>query len=444
MKELVHIGTIESVSLPDDQIKGIPAKVDTGADSSSIWASNIHLEDGKLVFNFFAPGSAYYREEPVVSTAFRTAVVRNSFGHEESRYKIRLKVTIGNRSLQRWFSLADRSRNTYPILLGKNFLKNTFVVNVAEKHLHSKPNGTKKVAVLSTRVKLTKDFFAKVDSLNKLPVAYECLGYDSLVYRLDGLKTTIVNAHDHDTDLAAYDYVYFKSHAAYSELSTAAAQYLHFRSRPFADCELGTHASYSKLTEYMKLNCYGLPVPASICALIAELRQRLPEIVDTFGYPFVLKEASSDRGQNNYLIASESDFHNALDSAPSGSVFIAQQYVPNDGFFRIYVVGKDIGLAVWRDAVGHTDPLKRHLNKPHGSGNARQVAVSEVPDEVQNLSLMAAKCLGRQVAGVDLLQDKLTQKWYILEVNNAPQLRSGSLLNEKVQMMADFFYRELR
>jgi glutathione synthase/RimK-type ligase-like ATP-grasp enzyme len=444
MKELLHIGTIESVSLPDDRISDVLAKVDTGADSSCIWASNIHLEGEKLFFNFFAPGSVYYREEPVVSTAFRTTVVRNSFGHEETRYKIRLKVTIGDRSLRRWFSLADRSRNTYPILLGKNFLKNTFVVNVAEKHLHSKSIKTRKVAVLSNQSKPTEAFFAKVGKLSELSVAYECAGYDALVYYLDGLSTTVVNAHDHDTDLAAYDYVYFKSHGANAELAAAAAQYLHFKSRPFADHELGNHASYSKLTEYMKLNCFGLPVPPSICALPAELRSRLPEIVDKFGYPFVMKEASSDRGQNNYLITKEQDFYQALDSLTGSPLFIVQKYIPNDGFMRIYVVAGDIGLAIWRDAVGHSNPMKQHLNKPHGSDNAKRVAVSEVPDEVRSLALLGSKCLGRQVAGVDLLQDKITRKWYILEVNNAPQLRSGSFPDEKVQMMADFFDKELR
>ena len=65
-KELIHIGTIEFVSLPDDQIERVPAKIDTGADNSAIWASNIHLDKGKLMFNYFAPGSMFYRPEPVI------------------------------------------------------------------------------------------------------------------------------------------------------------------------------------------------------------------------------------------------------------------------------------------------------------------------------------------------------------------------------------------
>jgi hypothetical protein len=43
MKQLAHIGTIELVSLPNDAIQDIPAKIDTGADGSVIWASTMVL-----------------------------------------------------------------------------------------------------------------------------------------------------------------------------------------------------------------------------------------------------------------------------------------------------------------------------------------------------------------------------------------------------------------
>ena len=50
---LTHIGTIEHISLPEYELVTIPAKIDTGADGSSIWASNIRLNRGKLSFNLF-------------------------------------------------------------------------------------------------------------------------------------------------------------------------------------------------------------------------------------------------------------------------------------------------------------------------------------------------------------------------------------------------------
>ena len=435
MKNLLHIGTIELVSLPDDHTKDVPAKVDTGADSSAIWASSIKLENGKLSFNFFGPGSAYYSETPIVTTAFKTANVKNSFGHEEYRYKIRLRVSVGEHTLIRWFSLADRSRNTYPILLGKNFLRSRFIVDVSQKYLVSQ--GATEQTVLVLGAQKSGDFFKQVSEQNNLDITYDHTGYSPLIYYIDGLSTKVVNAN------ADYGLTYFKSHDKNMEFALAAATYLHFKGKPYIDHELRSFVSLSKLTEYIKLACYSLPLPISICAQTSMLLPRYNELIERLGTPFVLKETTSDRGKNNYLINSKKDFENILSEALKTQVFIAQKYIENDGFLRLYVTGREVGLAISRSTHPHEDPLKAHLNKPAGSTNAKLVGIDEIPNEARELAIKASVCMERQIAGVDLLQDKHTKAWYILEVNNGPQLRGGSFLDEKVKIIAKYFDKEL-
>ena len=444
MEPLLHIGTIEYVSLPDDGIEHVPAKIDTGADNSSIWASNIHLRDGQLVFNFFAPGSAFYNETPVVTSAYRTTTVRNSFGHKEFRYKIKLRICIGDLAFRRWFSLADRSQNNYPILLGKNFLKNTFIVDVAQRYLASTEPSTNKILVLAAQSAKTKEFFKDVKKQNKLPLDYFCTGYGSLLYCIDNqFKTSVLNVADNDTDLADYSYTFFKSHSRNAELAASAAEYLHFRGSRFVDQELTKYVSASKLSESMKLACFGLNIPALISAKTPLLKDQYERIAHRLKVPFVLKETSSDRGENNYLISSEDEFQKILDEAPAEQTYMAQQYIENDGFYRIYVMGNTVCLAVLRTPYNQPDKMKAHLNKPHGSVNAKLVDLEDVPGELHEIALRAANCMDRQVAGVDILQDKHTGVWYVLEVNNAPQLRSGSFEDDKVQMIARFFDKEL-
>jgi glutathione synthase/RimK-type ligase-like ATP-grasp enzyme len=87
--------------------------------------------------------------------------------------------------------------------------------------------------------------------------------------------------------------------------------------------------------------------------------------------------------------------------------------------------------------------LKAHLNKPSGSANAIQREYEDVPAEVRELAVRSAHIMQRQVAGVDIVQDKHTKKWYVLEVNNAPQLRSGSFVDEKAKAVAQLFDKEL-
>src|SRR5262249_24707707 len=69
-KQLTHIGTTEYIDFATDDIFGVPAKIDTGADSSAVWASNVHIDRGVLHFNFFAPGSSFYKPEPTLTTAY--------------------------------------------------------------------------------------------------------------------------------------------------------------------------------------------------------------------------------------------------------------------------------------------------------------------------------------------------------------------------------------
>jgi glutathione synthase/RimK-type ligase-like ATP-grasp enzyme len=440
--ELAHIGTVELVSFSENGIQNVPAKIDTGADNSAIWASNIHLSEGKLTFNFFAPGSTYYRDEVVETTAFKTAKIKNSFGQQEFRYKIRLKTSIGGRKITTWFSLANRAQSNYPVLLGKSFLQTRFVVDVSRKYIISEKSEDQSVLVIAAPE--NKSFFKKVSSLSSIGVSYDCANYDSLIFYINGSDTKVLNLDNECRDLADYSLVYFKARRAKIEFAASVANYLRFKGCYFIDREMDHTVSESKLSEYMKLSCFNIPIPSRICATTKVLVDKYDDIKEHIGSPFVLKEITSDRGKNNFLIADKKTFLKILNDSPIEYVYIAQKYIDNDGYLRLYVTGDEVALAVKRSVYNQSNPLKSHLNKPAGGVNARKVPLTKVPKTVQELAVNAAQFMDRQIAGVDLMQDKLTGVWYILEVNNGPQLYSGSYIDEKAESIAKFFDKELR
>jgi glutathione synthase/RimK-type ligase-like ATP-grasp enzyme len=398
------------------------------------------LKEGKLTFNFFAPGSAYYSKQPVTTTAFRTANVKNSFGHKELRYKVRLRVTVGDHTVREWFSLADRSRNTYPILLGKNFLKNRFVVDVSRQFVVSKGVASHKVLVVDRSPNLTSDFLEKVKKFNKQPLEYASAGYGSLLFYLNGTDTQITNTSDENHDLAYYTLTYFKSHTGNTEFAAACGEYLQFKGRPFVDKEIGNYISDTKLTESTKLACYNLPIPTTWCAKTPLLKRMFDEIEQSLGLPFVLKEIASDRGKNNYLIFSRKEFESVLDRAPKEHVYLAQQFIDHSSLVRVFVNGPAVAMAMRKRASLTGKTATRHITKFSAEGIEREV---EVTPAMAEIALAAARCLGRQIAGVDMVQDKHSKKWYILEVNSAPQLRSGSHTEAKAAALAQFFDKEL-
>lgn len=128
------IGRAESVDFPDLGFRRVPAKVDTGADSSAVWVSSLQEKPDGLHCIFFGTGSTYFTGQVVVfpKKAFKFTTVLNSFGQKERRYKLKLRIRVKGRLVWASFTLSDRSRNTYPILIGRKLLLRKFVVDVGQ------------------------------------------------------------------------------------------------------------------------------------------------------------------------------------------------------------------------------------------------------------------------------------------------------------------------
>lgn len=134
IKELIVIGRAERADLLDLQASDVPVKIDTGADTSSIWAHATDIADGRLHVIFFGKESAFYtgQEHVFGSQEYSVTRVANSFGQSEIRYKVRLRIRIKGKLINGTFTLSDRSKKLYPVLVGRSLLKNKFVVDVAK------------------------------------------------------------------------------------------------------------------------------------------------------------------------------------------------------------------------------------------------------------------------------------------------------------------------
>jgi hypothetical protein len=134
-KDLKIIGSNAVVDLVG-HAESIPAKIDTGADSSAIWASDIRVDKkGQLLFVLFDKSSQYYTGEVLKRKAFKVASVRSSTGHHQLRYRTELLMKVGRKRVRVLFNLSDRSSQHFPVLIGRRTLANKFLVNVSKKEL---------------------------------------------------------------------------------------------------------------------------------------------------------------------------------------------------------------------------------------------------------------------------------------------------------------------
>ena len=150
---LETIGSAEFIEVAG--IKNVPAKIDTGADSSAIWASHIRItKDGVLCFRLFNEKSPFYTGKTFRRKDFKVAVIRSSSGHEQIRYRTHLKTVINGRKIKVLFNLSDRSKNNFPVLIGRRTISGKFIVDVSKNHTNIRPKSPKSALI---QKRLAKD-----------------------------------------------------------------------------------------------------------------------------------------------------------------------------------------------------------------------------------------------------------------------------------------------
>jgi len=135
----VVVGRSEVLTFFDSEMEKVPAKVDTGAYRSAVHASNIHLDEatGELSFDLLGGHPVCGNMQKTIKTTdFDKAWVSNSFGHREERFEVKLKVKLGPKVFKARFTLANREKKIYPILIGRKLLNNRFLVDSAESSLN--------------------------------------------------------------------------------------------------------------------------------------------------------------------------------------------------------------------------------------------------------------------------------------------------------------------
>jgi RimK family alpha-L-glutamate ligase len=143
-------------------------------------------------------------------------------------------------------------------------------------------------------------------------------------------------------------------------------------------------------------------------------------------YPVVCKIMNSSQGNginkcdnSNELIKLFSDTQK-----PTYEDFrMVQKFIPNDGDYRILVFDNKIISSVKRVAKDSKKDFRNNISQG-GSG-----FVEKIPIAASQIALDAVKVLKKDIAGVDLIQDTRNKKWYIMEVNSAPQYQLSQELS---------------
>jgi hypothetical protein len=124
------LGRTDKVNFPELKLNTIDVKIDTGAYTSAIHCSNIREVDGKLYCIFESKGHPNFKSEEVVFETYTYTDVKSSNGHKENRYKIKTTVVFFGKSYKINLTLSTREDMRFPVLIGRQFLKKKFLIDV--------------------------------------------------------------------------------------------------------------------------------------------------------------------------------------------------------------------------------------------------------------------------------------------------------------------------
>lgn len=134
------IGRLEKIDFPEFSISNLDAKIDTGAYTSSLHCHHIEpiKSNGEdwVQFILLDPKHPEYEEKPFSAPVHEIRKVKSSNGQIQERFTIKRKIRFFGKIRTIELTLTDRSEMKFPVLIGRKFLSNRFLVDVSKKYLN--------------------------------------------------------------------------------------------------------------------------------------------------------------------------------------------------------------------------------------------------------------------------------------------------------------------
>jgi ribosomal protein S6--L-glutamate ligase len=427
-KTFTTIGRAENVDFPMLGVFDVPAKVDTGAESSSLWASSVEETDDGLKFVLFAKSSKYFTGKHIIvpASSYSLTRVASSFGHSETRYKVRLQVIVHRRKIRATFTLSDRSQMVYPILLGRRLLQGKFLVDVSggsplkseeeertallEKELLAErpaARGKLRIAILSKGSGNYSTQRLKEEAL-KHGHEVRIINYAKCYVTLESGKPVVRYEGESLTDI---DVIIPRIAANLTGYGSSIVRQFEMQNVFTTTASLAIVRSRDKLRSTQLLAKAGIGIPKTV---FARETADLDDVLDQVGgAPVIIKVARGTHG-NGVVLAETRKAAKAVMQAfyVEGVSFIVQEFVAESAGtdIRAFIVNGKVVASMKRQSLD--DDFRSNL---HQGGEGSVVRLTE---EERKTALRAAKAMGLPICGVDMMRSERGP--LVLEVNSSP------------------------
>jgi ribosomal protein S6--L-glutamate ligase len=427
--EKALIGSQEWCSFENLNIPSIKARIDSGAKTSSIQSTNIKkFKKGKESWVSFDVNPIQDNLSIVVhceSKIVDVRIVKSSSGITDKRFVIMEKVQIGNNSFEIELTLANRDGMDFRMLLGREAMKDRFIVDPSKHYLTSQIKEEeleKKYShLLHEKSGLSIGLLATDKSLysnKRLMEAGKARGHEMYFYniqqcymRLDTVTPEV--RYRGGSIIQDLDAIIPRIRPSMTFYGCALLRQFHSIGTYCLNSDTAISQSRDKLFSSQLFSANDIQIPITGFAKSPLDTKDLINMVG--GAPLVIKLLQSAQGKG--VVSAETDkaaesVINAFKSLQAN--ILVQEFIKEAAGkdLRCFVVNGKVVASIERSA-----PKGEFRSNIHMGGTAKKIKITL---EERRLAIKAAKILNLAVAGVDIIRSNKGP--LLLEVNSSPGL----------------------
>ena len=427
--EKAIIGSQEWCSFENLNIPSIKARIDSGAKTSSIQSTNIKkFKKGKESWVSFDVNPIQDNLSIVVhceSKIVDVRIVKSSSGITDKRFVIMEKVQIGNNSFEIELTLANRDGMDFRMLLGREAMKDRFIVDPSKHYLTSQITDEeleKKYShLLHEKSGLSIGLLATDKSLysnKRLMEAGKARRHEMYFYniqqcymRLDTVTPEV--RYRGGSIIQDLDAIIHRIRPSMTFYGCALLRQFHSIGTYCLNSDTAISQSRDKLFSSQLFSANDIQIPITGFAKSPLDTKDLINMVG--GAPLVIKLLQSAQGKG--VVSAETDkaaesVINAFKSLQAN--ILVQEFIKEAAGkdLRCFVVNGKVVASIERSA-----PKGEFRSNIHMGGTAKKIKITQ---EERRLAIKAAKILNLAVAGVDIIRSYKGP--LLLEVNSSPGL----------------------
>ncbi|MEQ8558598.1 MAG: 30S ribosomal protein S6--L-glutamate ligase [Henriciella sp.] len=436
MADMLELGWEEWLALPKLGLPAIKAKVDTGARTSALHA--------EVIETFGKPESPQVRfliqpdpERPKLEIVCTAPVVdrrdvTSSNGQTELRYVIAAEMQIGRERRTIEITLTNRETMSYRMLLGRSAFGEKTVVSPDKSFVQPRlsydlydtikprrPASRPLRIALLTREPDNYSSRRLLDSARSRGHIIEPINTSRCYMKIEAKAPEV---HYDGKTLPSYDAVIPRIGASMTSYGMAVLRQFEGTGAWCLNPPASIGASRDKLLAHQLLSQAGIAMPVTAFANSPKDTKDLVGLVGSG--PVVLKLLESTQGRGVVLAETKKAAESLVDAFRGlDANFLVQEFVKEaaGADVRCLVIGGRVVAAMKRQA--QEGEFRSNL---HRGGQATAITLS--PAE-KKIAVAAAKRLGLNLAGVDILQSKAGP--VVLEVNSSPGLEGIEAATDK-------------